>query len=132
MDMDSAPDEAPPPNAAIIAGVIAAPLAAMVFWMVVDDLPPTRFFASPLPWFILFATFVAFPFYLLFHQWFGRSLLRFCGAAVLLALPPSLAAHGHFLPPRAWFATYLFVGASQVAALAFWACLRLGRRRRPS
>jgi len=130
---DGPGDQSAPGLLPIIFGGLAAPAAALKFWMVVDDIPSSQAFASPVPYLLCLVTVVVvLPIYLAFRSWFGFSLIRLAGAGLLLALPPALWAYSYFLLPRAHFAATILIGSALTGAFTFWACICLsliGRRR---
>ena len=108
---------------------LVSPIAAILFWMLIDDIAPGQAFASPFPY-LLFALswFVATPIYAFFSDWFGERPLRFVLAAWAGAAIPAIKAGTYFSPGRALFAVALIMGTATVAALTFWATLRIARR----
>ena len=118
-----------PRDLGIVAGAIAAPAAAILFWMVTDDFSLARAFGTPIPYaMIALCWLVAVPVYVALERWFGLRLLRFLAAGLLAALPPTLVAYSYLLLPRAHFAAFVLIGAALTGSFVFWACLRLFAR----
>ena len=122
-----------PRDFGIVAGALAAPAAAILFWMAADDFPPARAFATPIPYaMVALCWLVAVPAYVALEKWFGLRLERFLAAGAIGALPPTLLAYSYLLTPRANFAAFILIGAALTGSFVFWACLRLSAAvRRP-
>lgn len=105
---------------------VAAPVAATVWWMLVDDIPPGQALHSPFPYLMLaLSWFVATPIYLAASDWVAGKLSRLLVLATVGAAPFALKAMLYFLTPRDLFAASLIVSTSWIAACAFWLTLRL-------
>ena len=111
------------------AALIAAWLAAVLTWMLVDDIGLARAFGTPFPY-LLFAIswFGGMPAYALLHDWHRDRLPRLLLLAIAGAAPFVALAWLQFLPGRAAFVTGLILACAGAATLALWSVLRLGSR----
>ena len=99
---------------------VIATIAANCWWMLVDEIPPARALASPIPYAMLFlALVIGLPIYLGFRDWFDASILRPLAVAILATAPAVAYAMNYFLYPRDVFAAFLLLSTACIGASAF-------------
>ena len=111
-----------PPVAGAMLAVVAASLAATLWWMAVDDIALGRAFRSPIPYAMLFVGLVfGLPVFFALKAWLGQKLLRYLALASLAIAPAAIYVATYFLYPRSAFAAFLLVSTAWVGTAVFWA-----------
>ena len=118
-------------HAAVLAMIMSV-ASVMLFAVASDAIQPRHVFGSPMLYLLLaLGFFIALPVYALIQDWLGLRLERFLliGALLIPLLWLLLAHKWGGIPPLNLRSSMWIVGHPLVAALAFWAALRLASGR---
>jgi hypothetical protein len=113
---------------AAVAAAAASAFAVVMFAVATDAMQPRHVVGSPILYVLLaLGLFVALPLFALLHPWLGRSLGRYllCGALLIAVAFGLLWLKNGGLPPLHPRLILWCVGHPVIAAITFWAVIRL-------